>query len=526
MVFDTRSLSAFPPFQALPSNIRELLHKLVEADHFNDYGVIKRPPNKWILYRSELLASMDDKSISQSELTIICSAAYKEMSEEQRSELERRAEARAAEHRKMFPGYRYRPTSAEDKRKWSSMDPAKKKAFWFAAAVRVVEKITNPDGKWDGPVSFKQWTREGEGSETRLDGCNLEESSPAIRLANTIKKPATRGCGTGSPGQSGSTSLRPHKFHPYQHARNHSSKSRTSAQTPVHRRNAGLTPPPEWLKPFLMHLESPGDGGKRRRFQEQDRTIWVEEEVDDSVPKHVFDKFSQGGPHETSKDLIIRDYANPPMPWAFDQNNDRYIPTIRSISEYREYIKEYNLARESRRAFVWVDKSAPTSEVSPSSDANQVTGLPFAPTPGLSQGVSLASQFPVVTPGQPEAPAQEPSPVPVASNHASINGQFESITAQLSYPVVANDQTVTEAPQFLAQGQVHMNDQTYGADWGLLGVTDSYQPPAPMDLMNIPLQSSGQPTQETQDTYQHAGMVEEESFPTIFGEWVDFLAME
>ncbi|KAG8708931.1 hypothetical protein FRC08_018639 [Ceratobasidium sp. 394] len=94
---------------------------------------------------------------------------------------------------------------------------------------------------------------------------------------------------------------------------------------------------------------------------------------------------------------------------------------------------------------------------------------------------------------QPEAPAPNPFPAPAASNQASTDGQFESITGQLDKPIAANDQTTVGAPQFLPEGQVHMNDQTNGADWGLLVVIDSHQTSAPMASMSTPPQPSDQP---------------------------------
>ncbi|KAG9079932.1 hypothetical protein FRC06_007299, partial [Ceratobasidium sp. 370] len=97
MIFNTQSLSAFPPFQGLPPKIRELLYQLVEEGRFNDHGGLKRPPNVWLLFRSDVCASSDDKNVNQSELTAKCKVAWEQATDEQRSQLKQRAEAKNAE---------------------------------------------------------------------------------------------------------------------------------------------------------------------------------------------------------------------------------------------------------------------------------------------------------------------------------------------------------------------------------------------------------------------------------------------
>ncbi|KAG8738538.1 hypothetical protein FRC10_006742 [Ceratobasidium sp. 414] len=486
MTFNTQSLSAFPPFQELPPKIRDLLHNLVEQDRLNGFGGFKRPPNVWLIFRSDVFASTDDKNINQSELTTKCKAAWEQTTSEQRSQLKKRAGAKNAELLELFPDYQYRPMSSEEKDKWSCMNSTMRKSYWLAAAVRIVERIVDPHGEWEGLLSLNQWAQthgDSEHLDTRaLNLSALEEvtrahsdglgfcSTPQARSTRNLQRvaaeptprpevspPVLKGiapinCALQSQGSAfdaltGIIS-----------ARNQSFKSQTSDQTP-NRRSDRLNPP-EWLEDFLVPLGAPGNGRKRRRpvlckFQEEDRTIWVEEEVDDDVPQHFFDMLSQGALARIStKALFLRDYANPWMPEALDEDQEPYLPIIRDISEYRQYIAAYNECLALGIPFIWVEE--PTPNASPSGSTNQDICSPPATTPNLVTDDSPASQLSVFTPDS--SPASSPAPALVALDPTFTNEQFEFMMVELDGPIVVNGQMTTESDQ------MYMVDQNYGVD--------------------------------------------------------------
>ncbi|KAH7926503.1 hypothetical protein BV22DRAFT_1128094 [Leucogyrophana mollusca] len=81
-----------------------------------------RPPNAWILYRSDKLKSLPPKdpngpARAQAEVSRLISDMWKRESEAVRLEYERRAEARKAEHQRLYPNYRFQPMKKEDKEK-------------------------------------------------------------------------------------------------------------------------------------------------------------------------------------------------------------------------------------------------------------------------------------------------------------------------------------------------------------------------------------------------------------------------
>ncbi|KAG8739499.1 hypothetical protein FRC10_005562 [Ceratobasidium sp. 414] len=537
MTFNTQSLSAFPSFQELPPKIRDLLYKLVEEDRLNDFGCFKRSPNLWLIFRSDMCASTDDKNVNQSELTTKFGAVWREVTSEQRSQLKQRADAKSAELLKLFPDYQYHPMSSEEKDKWSCMSSIMRKSFWLAAAVRIVERILNPHGEWEGFLSLDQWAQTRGGSEhpdTRpLNLSALKEptyaptnapvgvrsagpssyathqtrsTSPAIHVASAIKKSATRGCGTDSqPGSLTFDTL----TEIISGVRNKPSKPQTSNQTSAHHSSNRL---PEWLRDFLVPLGAPGDDGKRRRlvlckFQEQNRTIWVEEEVDDDVPQHIFSMLSQGALARIStRDLVLRDYANPWMPEALDEDQEPYLPVIRDISEYRQYIAAYNKSLELKIPFTWVEEPTSMPTASSSSNTNQGICPSSMTTPGLVVDDSSASRLSV------SAPNPTPAPAPVTLVPPFTNEEFESLVAELYIPIAANGQTTTELPQ----DQMYMDHQNYGVDAGLLGVTDSHQPSTSMALANTPPQPFDPSALETQDVHQQVETAEDGSDSILF----------
>ncbi|KZT26796.1 hypothetical protein NEOLEDRAFT_1062187, partial [Neolentinus lepideus HHB14362 ss-1] len=79
-----------------------------------------RPPNAWILYRSDKLREMPPvppgmPRRAQADVSREISQMWKNESEVVRSEYERLAEVRKAQHQNAYPGYRYHPISKAEK---------------------------------------------------------------------------------------------------------------------------------------------------------------------------------------------------------------------------------------------------------------------------------------------------------------------------------------------------------------------------------------------------------------------------
>ncbi|EGN99801.1 hypothetical protein SERLA73DRAFT_18452, partial [Serpula lacrymans var. lacrymans S7.3] len=78
-----------------------------------------RPPNAWILYRSDKLRSLPPakkgESRIQGHVSKIVSYMWNNESEQVRSEYERRADARKAQHQLMYPNYKFQPMKKEEK---------------------------------------------------------------------------------------------------------------------------------------------------------------------------------------------------------------------------------------------------------------------------------------------------------------------------------------------------------------------------------------------------------------------------
>jgi hypothetical protein len=79
----------------------------------------KRPPNSWIIYRSdkvhELLPNGEGSSRLQADVSKMISTMWKQESAEVRAEYERRADAKKAEHHALYPDYRFQPMKKEEK---------------------------------------------------------------------------------------------------------------------------------------------------------------------------------------------------------------------------------------------------------------------------------------------------------------------------------------------------------------------------------------------------------------------------
>jgi hypothetical protein len=164
MAFISESaLRSFPPFQALDQNIQAVLLKIRER--LNKYGGFKRPPNIWLIFRSDEIALVEDKTIRQSELSVQCKTRYENTTAAQREELKARADAKASDLTSLFPNYNYRPLPREEAKQWKSLGKNQRKTFWLAAAVRIAERILNPDSTWSGPLAFSSWFRKNLPSE-------------------------------------------------------------------------------------------------------------------------------------------------------------------------------------------------------------------------------------------------------------------------------------------------------------------------------------------------------------------------
>lgn len=76
-----------------------------------------RPPNAWILYRSDKLRELPPSSErrAQADVSRLISDMWKKESEAVKLEYERMADAKKAEHQRMYPDYRFQPMKKEDK---------------------------------------------------------------------------------------------------------------------------------------------------------------------------------------------------------------------------------------------------------------------------------------------------------------------------------------------------------------------------------------------------------------------------
>ncbi|KAG8721754.1 hypothetical protein FRC09_007413 [Ceratobasidium sp. 395] len=382
MTFSAQSLSAFKPFQALRPNIQDILLKLVEEDRLNDYGSLKRPPNVWLIFRSDALASLDDRKINQCELTMECKAAWKKTTADQRVQLKARAEAKNAELLRLFPEYQYSPMTSEEKTRWSAMNTTMRKNFWLAAAVRIAEKIANPNGIWDGFLSLNSWTTSNTGSEgplsTHFESQNTTEDDnssivPVVEISPGLNhhnpRSRARRAGRKDLPPMGVEPTPPGPFQPPLQPANtvlivppplNSVYNHASAQPLIPRQSAERHSPPLWLKHIIVHLGPETKGRKRRRLvlstiqPEESTILWVQEEVNDNVPPKVFELLSKQGPGNTSaKHIILHDYANPPIPVTKNEYGRAYVPKITSISDYHSYILAYHISESLQTPFVW-----------------------------------------------------------------------------------------------------------------------------------------------------------------------------
>ncbi|PFH52009.1 hypothetical protein AMATHDRAFT_57692 [Amanita thiersii Skay4041] len=85
-----------------------------------------RPPNAWIIYRSEKIRTLPplkpgEPRRAQADVSRLISDMWKNETEEERSRYELLAEEKKVEHLKKYPGYRFQPQKKEDKQKMREM---------------------------------------------------------------------------------------------------------------------------------------------------------------------------------------------------------------------------------------------------------------------------------------------------------------------------------------------------------------------------------------------------------------------
>ncbi|KAF8629200.1 hypothetical protein AX17_005785 [Amanita inopinata Kibby_2008] len=85
-----------------------------------------RPPNAWILYRSEKIRSLPpllpgEPRRAQADVSRMISEMWKSETEEERCRYERMAEQKKAEHQQKYPGYRFQPQKKEEKQRLREM---------------------------------------------------------------------------------------------------------------------------------------------------------------------------------------------------------------------------------------------------------------------------------------------------------------------------------------------------------------------------------------------------------------------
>ncbi|KDQ21312.1 hypothetical protein BOTBODRAFT_99971, partial [Botryobasidium botryosum FD-172 SS1] len=77
-----------------------------------------RPPNAWILYRSDKLRELNrdpGNRKPQAEISKIISQWWKQESDDVRGQYEKLSEKKKLEHQLQYPGYRFQPIKKVDK---------------------------------------------------------------------------------------------------------------------------------------------------------------------------------------------------------------------------------------------------------------------------------------------------------------------------------------------------------------------------------------------------------------------------
>ena len=118
-----------------------------------------RPRNSWILYRRDQLSRLPRGQMTQADVSQLISKMWREAPEHVHIEYERLAEEEKAEHKRLFPDYRYRPMKKEDKER---LKEAKKKTKELERQEknprRRTQKKTDASSSSPAPVPVPQIT--------------------------------------------------------------------------------------------------------------------------------------------------------------------------------------------------------------------------------------------------------------------------------------------------------------------------------------------------------------------------------
>ncbi|KAF8606208.1 hypothetical protein BDV93DRAFT_542935 [Ceratobasidium sp. AG-I] len=329
------SLNAYAPFQQLDDTTKSTLRQLVTDKRLNPYGRFKRAPNVWLIFRSDVLAHIQDKTKTQSQVTIESKSKWGQTSKQDRAEFQERAEEQLEDLLEAFPDYKFYPLRPGEKERWGQLESSQKKDFWLASAVRIARRINNPEGSWPGMLSFEDWERNNGFAPVNSTGPQPSSISSKVSRSKTLP---TRGVAATNP--AAKSPARASASHPYKDARANASRPAERIQA-SRLQSQEIVPLPEWLEDVLIDLGPQVLGGKRRRFvlcvfQGYERTIWVEEEVDDDVPEQIFQQLQKLVPQDTFN-LILRNYSNP---WIPDGVTERF----QSVDEYHAFMAKFEVS--------------------------------------------------------------------------------------------------------------------------------------------------------------------------------------
>ncbi|KAH7888303.1 hypothetical protein F5I97DRAFT_1924817 [Phlebopus sp. FC_14] len=111
------ALTSCSPFYAMTGPIRSNATAGSSRQHQEYHVQPPRPPNAWILYRSDQLKLLppSKERRAQADVSKLISNMWKNEQESVKLHYERLADAKKAEHQRMYPTYRFQPMKKEDK---------------------------------------------------------------------------------------------------------------------------------------------------------------------------------------------------------------------------------------------------------------------------------------------------------------------------------------------------------------------------------------------------------------------------
>ena len=177
-----------------------------ETDDDKPEKKIPRPPNAWILYRTDRLRqwkasrSPNDPPVKQADISRFIADRWKAEDEAIKLEYEKRAAIAKAEHKKRFPDYKYNPLSKEAKEKMRAEErEAKKRAREEAKAAKAAERAAAL-----GHYREPSYPSPPSGSNVRLENMGpppLDHHSKTKTLPEPreVVDPIERGCGPSPP---------------------------------------------------------------------------------------------------------------------------------------------------------------------------------------------------------------------------------------------------------------------------------------------------------------------------------------